>query len=74
MHRFIIIARRTDGTLYVRSPEEPSSQLAEIDDAEFIFSTFEDIRTVRLYRIDPDTVELIHVQTWTRDPDVAEAI
>jgi hypothetical protein len=74
MDRFIVIARRTDGEFVIRAPHDSTTQEEEIADAEFIFNVVNFIETVRLYRVDPGTAEPVHVQTWTRNPELAETV
>ncbi len=71
--RFVTVGFYADGSTAASSPNVEIPQLVAIATAEVVFETFDDVRTVKLYRVDTETQELVHVQTWTRDPAVAEA-
>jgi hypothetical protein len=69
--RFVAVAQRDDNDLVVRT-SEPTTEAEEVADAQFIFETVSFLKVVRLFRVDPETLDLIHVQTWTRDEDEVE--
>jgi hypothetical protein len=72
--RFVVIAQRTDGDFVIRAPHELTREKDEVEDAQFIFDTCKIIQTIRLYRVDFDTAQPVHVRTWTRRTDLAEVV
>ncbi len=61
-----------DGVVSVLPIPFAVSQVDAIEVSEKTFNNFEgEARTLRLYRVDQESGEITHVQTWTRDPAVA---
>jgi hypothetical protein len=62
-----------DGVVSVLPIPFAVSQVDAIEVSEKTFINFEgEARTLRLYRVDQESGEIVHVQTWTKDPAVAE--
>ncbi len=62
-----------DGVVSVLPIPFAVSQVDAIEVTEKTFNNFEgEARTLRLYRVDQESGEIVHVQTWTKDPAVAE--
>jgi hypothetical protein len=49
-------------------------QVKAIQSSEQVFDALIEAVTLRLYRVDENSGEIVHVQTWTRDADVAERV
>lgn len=65
-HKFIRTMRHASGSVSTVAPESAVTQLAAIDAADWRFENYRHIEIIKLYRVDPETAELVHVQTWTR--------
>jgi hypothetical protein len=65
---FVQTAVYEDGNVVVSNPDIKVPQLVAIDGTEMAFTIMRSkgVHTARLYRVEPETGVLAHVQTWTR--------
>lgn len=66
MFKFVSTAVHEGGLVTTSAPNATFEQLDAIEVSEMAFEMVHHIRTLQLYRVDPVTAELVHVQTWTR--------
>ncbi len=71
---FIQVAVHEDEYVSVVPIPVQVEQVKAIEASESVFESLVEATTLRLYRVDQETGEIAHVQTWTRDPAVAESV
>jgi hypothetical protein len=75
MINYIQTAVHEDGIISVLPIPADIDQVKAIEMSEKTWELLEgEAQTLRLYRVVQESGEIVHVQTWTRDPAVAESV